>query len=104
MAKAAKKNTTVQTAEGNGQTEVKAMALSEKKALLSAADEANATLSEVLGGVRAARDVLSLAVKEIFEKMGTGPFEWKGEKFYAAKKGDRYFFKGIGVREVEKIG
>jgi hypothetical protein len=43
-------------------------------------------------------------VKEISEKLGRGPFEWKGSRLLVMRRGETFFFRTEGSKEVRKIG
>lgn len=54
--------------------------------------------------VNAATVKRSEIVKQISEKVGKGPFKWKGEELSISKRGEKFFFRGRGTHEVEDIG
>lgn len=58
-------------------------------------------LQAELDKIKAAK---SDAVQEIADAMGSGPFEWKGQKLTIMKRGTTFFFKGESKKDVKKIG
>lgn len=52
-------------------------------------------------------DTLSIkrqaAVKDIYEKVGAGPFTRKGRRVQILKRGDSYFFKGENTTETIEV-
>lgn len=74
-----------------------------KRALFEKYDVANAELVEHEQHVDAAKQARSEAVKEIYEKVGKGPFNWNGQTLTIAQRGDSYFFRGPKPKEAQEI-
>jgi hypothetical protein len=86
------------------QPSTKALTKDEKVALFTKLDKLQAKIEAeegVIDGLRAQKSALA---QEVYNSMGTGPFQWKGERLLVMKRGDTYFFRGEGRTEAESIG
>jgi len=76
----------------------------EKTKLFEAYEKHDAEVKAAEAKVKTATDKRSEVVKSISEKVGKGPFKWKGEELSISKRGEKFFFRGRGTHEVEDIG
>lgn len=76
----------------------------EKTKLFEAYEKHDAEIKAAEAKVNSATVKRSEVVKQISEKVGKGPFKWKGEELSISKRGEKFFFRGRGTHEVEDIG
>jgi nucleoid-associated protein YgaU len=102
--------TAATTAETNGTAagdekaaEIK-LSKEEKAKLFEAYEKHDAEVKAAEAKVNTATAKRSEVVKLISEKVGKGPFKWKGEELSISKRGEKFFFRGRGTRELEDIG
>jgi hypothetical protein len=75
----------------------------EKKALFADYQSASKTLEEAEATAATARAAISVAVQQIGEQIGSGPFEWRGKLLRVASRNGLFFMRSQSA-EAEKIG
>jgi hypothetical protein len=66
----------------------------EMRKLFTEFDTATSNEAACLDALEDARKAKSEVVRKIVEGIGgNGPFEWKGKRFHATRRGDKFFFK-----------
>lgn len=78
--------------------------MTQVKALFETYAEALAQVEIAKGSLEEAMRDKSQSIEDIFETVGKGPFDYKGNKLTIMKRGETYFFKGEGTAPVMKIG
>lgn len=93
----------------NGNTETvstptrKPLAKDEKRALFASVDKMNADISGLEGKLDAAIMARSTVIKEIKDKVGTGPFNWNGKIVTIRTRDTKVKVKDSDGNEVEKM-
>lgn len=76
----------------------------EKKALFAAYEKADEAWQKSKAEAEKYATTRSKAVQEIHDKLGKGPFGYKGDTLTVIKRGDAYYFRGKSERQIEEIG
>ena len=85
-------------------TEAKPLTKAEEVELFTAAHHADQGIAEAEALVASAKKGLDEALKAIAEKVGCGPFDFKGRKFRIGNKNGAHFYKSLPQQTVRKIG
>ena len=101
---AATTTTTTSGSEADKKEEEIKLSKEEKTKLFEAYEKHDAEVKAAEAKVKTATDKRSEVVKQISDKVGKGPFKWKGEELSVSKRGEKFFFRGRGTRDVEDIG